>query len=74
MLTRSNLDEGDAIIDASPFVYYANKRTVRVQQIAASPAANEAGTICVLTWSIRSEPVHMALKTVVSEIGEHWSP
>ena len=37
-------------------------------------AARVACGICVRTWSIRSHPVHIALRTVVSEIGAHWSP
>jgi len=45
-----------------------------VQQMAASRAATVAWGICVRTWSIRSQPQHMELSTVVSEIGEHWSP
>ena len=52
----------------------AVKKATTVQQIAARPAAMEAWGICVLTWSIRSQPVHIELSTVVSEIGEHWSP
>ena len=50
---------------------YAVRRATPVQQIAARPAATLACGICVLTWSIRSHPVHMELSTVVSEIGEH---
>ena len=42
-----------------------------VQHINANPAAYAAGIICVLTWSIKSHPVHMELNMVVSDIGEH---
>ena len=57
----------------SPFAH-AVKNASTVQQTAASPAAIDACGICVFTWSIRSQPVHTELSTVVSEIGEHWSP
>ena len=53
---------------------YAVKTAMTVQQTAARAAASEAWGICVLTWSIRSQPVQTELRTVVSEIGEHWSP
>ena len=49
----------------------AVKNATVVQQTAAMPAAMEACGIWVLTWSIRSQPVHMELSTVVSEMGEH---
>ena len=49
----------------------AVKKASAVQQTAASPAATEACGICVFTWSIRSQPVHTELSTVVSEMGEH---
>ena len=52
----------------------ANTRTVPVHIKAATTAAKLAGTICVLTWSIKSQPVVIALNIVVSDIGEHWSP
>jgi len=48
-----------------------NTATIAVQQTAAIRAATEAWGSCVRTWSIRSQPVHMELSTVVSEIGEH---
>ncbi len=52
----------------------AVKKATTVQQTAARRAAIEAWGIWVLTWSMRSHPVHIELSTVVSEMGEHWSP
>ena len=48
--------------------------TMLVQRIPANNAAIDACGIWVLTWSIRSHPEHIALNTVVSDMGEHWSP
>ena len=53
---------------------HAVKNAITVQQTAASAAATDACGICVFTWSIRSQPVQTELSTVVSEMGEHWSP
>ena len=60
---KSGMRRHQAVIKATP-----------VQQTAASAAATVAWGICVLTWSIRSQPVHTELSTVVSDMGEHWSP
>ena len=51
--------------------HQANSKTVPIHIKAASPAAYVAGTIWVLTWSIKSVPVVIELNMVVSEIGEH---
>ena len=45
-----------------------------VHRIKAPPAAIRASGICVVVWSIRSQPVATDERIVVSEIGEHWSP
>ncbi len=45
--------------------------TARVLAAAPNVAAPSARGSCVLTWSIRSQPVNMLLRMVVSEIGEH---
>jgi hypothetical protein len=50
---------------------YAKNKTVEVHNTAANNAAKVAGTICDFTWSIKSQPVVIELKIVVSEIGEH---
>ena len=41
--------------------------------LAAAAAVIAIGS-CVTTWSMRSEPQASDDSTVVSEIGEHWSP
>ena len=47
---------------------------VTVEATAPSAAAAPARGSWVRTWSIRSQPVDMLERIVVSEIGEHWSP
>lgn len=60
-------------IRIKPFRIYAiNVRAVH--NTTASNAAKVHGTIWVFTWSIKSVPVLTQLSTVVSEMGEHWSP
>ena len=46
----------------------------KVDNIMLKIAAIKAKGNCVLTWSIRSQPVNILDTIVVSDIGEHWSP
>jgi hypothetical protein len=52
-------------------------QSTALRAVATKPpraAAASARGICDFTWSIRSQPVNMLERIVVSDIGEHWSP
>ena len=50
---------------------YMATSTTSVLITAPSAAAANASGICVVTWSIMSQPVNMLDRIVVSEMGEH---